>query len=119
MARILVYGSHGNDEPERATLAFIVGTTAVASDHETVIFLTVEGVRLATKGYADNIHKEGFAPVRELMQQYVSGGGTLIACAACCKPRGITADDLIDGAEIAGAARLVEYLANGYAPFTA
>jgi predicted peroxiredoxin len=119
MAKILVYGSYGSDDPERATLTFVVGNTALASDHETVIFLTIEGVRLATKGYADDIHKEGFAPVRELMQQYISGGGTLIACAACCKPRGITNDDLIEGAEIAGAARLVEYLANGYAPYSA
>jgi predicted peroxiredoxin len=119
MAKILVYGSYGNDDPERATLAFIAGTTAVASDHETVVFLTVEGVRLATKGYADDIHKEGFAPVRDLIRDYIAGGGTLIACAACCKPRNITETDLIDGAEIAGAARLVEYLANGYAPFAA
>ena len=119
MANILVYGSHGADDAERATLAFIVGNTALASDHETVIFLTVEGVRLATSGYAESIHKEGFAPVQELLQQYISGGGILIACAACCKPRGITEADLIHGAEIAGAARLVEYLANGYAPFTA
>lgn len=119
MAKILVYGSYGNDDPERATLAFIVGNTALASDHETVVFLTVEGVRLATKGYADDIHKDGFAPVRDLIQQYIASGGVLIACAACCKPRGITNDDLIAGAEIAGAARLVELLVNGYTPFSA
>lgn len=119
MAKILVYGSHGSDEPERATLALIAGNTALASEHETVIFLTVEGVRLATRGYAEDIHKEGFAPVRELLDQYIAGGGVLLACAACCKPRNITGDDLIEGAEIAGAARLIEYLANGYAPFTA
>ncbi|HUG15363.1 MAG TPA: DsrE family protein [Thermomicrobiales bacterium] len=119
MSKILIYGSYGNDDAERATLAFIVGNTALASDHEAVVFLTVEGVRLATKGYADDIHKEGFAPVKELIGQYVAGGGTLIACAACCKPRNIGEGDLIEGAEIAGAARLVEYLANGYAPFSA
>lgn len=119
MAKILVYGSHGSDHPERATLAFIVGNTALASDHETVIFLTVEGVRIATKGYADDIHKEGFAPLIELVNSYIAGGGTLIACAACCKPRGITEADLIEGAEIAGAARLVEFLANGFVPYSA
>ena len=119
MAKILVYGSHGADDPERSTLAFIVGNTALTSDQETVIFLTVEGVRIATKGYADDIHKDGFAPLQDLVRDYVANGGTLIACAACCKPRGITESDLIDGAEIAGAARLVEYLANGYAPFNA
>jgi uncharacterized protein len=119
MANVLVYGSYGRDHPERATLAFIVGNTALASDHETVVFLTVEGVRLATRGYANDIHEEGFAPVKELIEQYLAGGGVLIACAACCKPRGITEADLIEGAEIAGAARLVEYLAKGYSPFSA
>ena len=119
MANILVYGIHGSDDPERATLAFIVGNTALASGHQTVIFLTVEGVRVATKGYADNIHKDGFAPLQDLVRDYLQAGGTLIACAACCKPREITEADIIDGAEMAGAARLVEYLANGYAPFSA
>lgn len=119
MGKILSYGSYGKDNAERATLAFIVGNTAVASEKETVVFLTAEGVRLVTKGYADDIHEEGYAPVKDLIQQYVSGGGTLIACSACCQPRGITEADLIEGAEIAGAARLVEYLSDGYAPFTA
>lgn len=119
MAKILVYGSHGADDSERSTLAFIVGNTALTSDQKTVIFLTVEGVRIATRGYAGGIHKEGFAPLQELLTDYIASGGTLIACAACCKPRGITEADLIEGAEIAGAARLVEYLADGYAPFNA
>ncbi len=119
MAKILVYGSYGKDDAERATLAFIVGNTALASEHEAVIFLTLEGVRLATNGYADDIQKDGFAPLRDLLQQYLAGGGTLIACAACCKPRGITEADIIDGAQMAGAARLVEYLATGFVPYAA
>lgn len=119
MAKTIVYGSHGNDDVERATLAFIVGNTALASDNETVVFLTVEGVRLVTKGYADDLHEDGFAPVRQLIEDYVAGGGVLIACSACCAPRGITEDDLIEGAEIAGAVRLIEYLSNGYVPFAA
>jgi hypothetical protein len=40
----------------------------------------------------------------------------LIAGAACYKPRGITEADLIDGAQITGAARL---LATGYVPYNA
>lgn len=119
MANVLVYGSHGKEDAERAALTFIVGNTAVVSDNDTVVFLTAEGVRLATNGYADDVNEDGFPPVRDLIKQYLDGGGTLIACSACCQPRGITEDDLIDGAEIAGAARLVEYLANGYAPYAA
>ena len=40
------------DNPDRATVAFVVANAAVASDQETVVFLTVEGVRLAARGYA-------------------------------------------------------------------
>src|SRR5690554_5865427 len=119
MGKILSYGSYGNDNPERATLTFVVGNTALAAEQEAVIFLTIEGVRLATQGYADDIQEEGFPPVKELIDQYVASGGTLIACSACCQPRGITEDDLIQGAEMAGAARLIEYLSDGYATFTA
>jgi uncharacterized protein len=58
MSKILAYGSNGKDNPERATLAFIVGNTALASDNEAVVFLTAEGVRLATKGFALYINEE-------------------------------------------------------------
>ena len=119
MAKTMVYGSHGKDDVERATLAFIAGNTALASDNETVVFLTIEGVRLVTKGYVEGLQEEGYAPLNELIQDYVDGGGTLIACSACCAPRRITEDDLIEGAEIAGAVRLVEYLSDGYVPFAA
>ena len=36
-----------------------------------------------------------------------------MACAPCCKKRGIEADVMFDGVEIAGGAALVEWLSNG------
>jgi predicted peroxiredoxin len=77
------------------------------------LFLTVEGVRIATKGYAESIHKEGFKPLKEVLDSFIENGGTIWACAACTTPRGITTDDMIDGATIVTAANLVEYLASG------
>src|SRR5690625_4430177 len=103
MGKVLTYGSHGKESAERASLTFILGNTALASEQESVSSLTVDGVRHATKGYADDIHEEGFAPVKELIDHYVSSAGTLIACSACCQPRGITEAGLVDGAEMAGA----------------
>ena len=38
------------DNPDKATVAFVVANAAVASDKETVVFLSTEGVRLAVKG---------------------------------------------------------------------
>jgi predicted peroxiredoxin len=113
MAKLLINCSYGNEDPERATLPLIVANVAVTADQEVVLFLTIEGVRIATKGYADDIQKEGFKPLKEILDSYIANGGEIWACAACTTPRGITDADLIDGASIKTAANLVEYMAGG------
>jgi predicted peroxiredoxin len=112
-AKIMVNCTHGNEDPERATLAFVVGNVAATADQEAIVLLTIEGVRLATRGYADGIHKEGFQPLKEVIDSFVANGGQIWACGACTKPRGITDADLIAGAKIVTAANVVEYLATG------
>ena len=105
---LLIHCSHGKEDAERAILPFIVANVAVTADQQATIFLTVEGVWLATEGYADDVIKEGFTPLKEIMQSFISNGGKIWACGACTKPRGITQDNLIDGAQIVTAANLVE-----------
>jgi uncharacterized protein len=113
MAKILVNATHGNEDAERATLPFVVGNVSATADQETVVLLTTEGVRLATYGYADDIHKEGFAPLKDVIRQFLDNGGQLWACGACTKPRGIGEADLIPGAKVVTAANVVEYMASG------
>ena len=113
MARLLINCTHGREDPERATLPFIVGNVAASADQEAVVLLTIEGVWNATRGYADDIRKEGFQPLREVMQSFVSNGGQIWACGACAKPRGITEKDMVEGARVVTAASVVEYLASG------
>ncbi|HLO30654.1 MAG TPA: DsrE family protein [Anaerolineales bacterium] len=115
MAKLMINCTHGQEDPERATLAFVVGNVAAAADQEAVVLLTIEGVRNATRGYADDICKEGFQPLREVMQAFISNGGQIWVCGACAKPRGITDADLVEGAKIVTAANAVEYLASGAA----
>jgi uncharacterized protein len=103
----------GNDDPERATLPFIVGNVAASADQPAIVLLTIEGVWLATKGYADGIHKEGFQPLKEIMDSFVQNGGQIWACGACAKPRGITESHLVAGARIVTAAMVVEVMAKG------
>src|SRR6266550_3863224 len=110
---LLLHCTYGKEDAERATLPFIVGNVAVTSDQQATIFLTVEGVRLATKGYAEQVKKEGFTPLKEIMDSFLANGGRIWACGACTKPRGITEADLIEGAKIVTAANLVEELLNG------
>lgn len=110
---LLFHCTHGKEDAERAILPFIVANVAVTADRQATMFLTVDGVWLATKGYAEQVKKEGYSPLREIMDSFIANGGKIWACGACTKPRGITDDDLIEGAKIVTAANLVEALANG------
>lgn len=113
MGQVMLHNTHGKDDVERASLAFLVGHVARNSNQEATILLTIEGVWVATKGYTDGLQADGFAPLSELIQQFLAAGGRVWVCGACAKPRNITQADLIEGAEIIGAATAVEALVNG------
>lgn len=102
----------GND-PDRATVGFVVANAAAGSDQETLVFLSTEGVHLAVEGAADKIHEDGFSPLKDLMTNFVEAGGIIWVCSPCFKKRGLDESALIRGATIVGGAKLVEFLASG------
>lgn len=118
MPRFLAQATHGRDDPERATLPFIVANVAASADQEAIVLLTIDGVWLATKGYADDIHHEGMPPLREVLASLLANGGEIWACGACTKPRGIGEEHLIDGARIISAVDFVAELASGTPLYT-
>lgn len=105
--------SHAKDNQDKATVAFVVANAALGSSQDTVVFLSIEGVRLSQKGYADDIHEEGFAPLKELMENYAKGGGVIYVCSPCFKKRKLDENNLVAGAVLVGGAKLVEFLAGG------
>jgi uncharacterized protein len=105
--------SFAKDNPDKATVAFVVANAALGSDKETMIFLSIEGVRLSQKGYAEDIHEEGFAPLRELMANFAKAGGKMYVCSPCFKRRKLDENNLVPGAIIVGGAKLVEFLSDG------
>jgi uncharacterized protein len=105
--------THSKDNTDKATVGFVVANAAVGSGQQTMVFLSVEGVRLAQKGYADDVHEEGFAPLRELMDNFAKAGGTIYVCSPCFKKRKLDENSLVAGASIVGGAKLVEFLSDG------
>lgn len=105
--------TNAKNDTDRATVGFVVANAAVGSDQETLVFVSTEGVRLAEEGYADDIQEEGFAPLKELMTNFVEAGGTIWVCSPCFKKRGLDEANLIKGATVVGGAKLVEFLASG------
>ena len=113
MAKVLVNCTHAKEDAERAILSFIVGNVAATADQEAKVLLTIDGVWLATKGYAEGVQHEGLASLQDTLDSFVKNGGEIWACGACTGPRGITQEDLIPGAKIVTAANVVEYMVSG------
>lgn len=105
--------SYSKDNTDKATVAFVVANAAAASNQQTLVFLSIEGVRLSQKGFADDIREEGFAPLKDLMDNFVKAGGTIWVCSPCFKKRALDENSLVAGATIVGGAKLVEFLSDG------
>jgi predicted peroxiredoxin len=101
------------DNTDKATVGFVVANAALGSAKETLVFLSIEGVRLSQKGFADDIREEGFAPLKELMDNFVKGGGKIFVCSPCFKKRKLDENNLVAGATIVGGAKLVEFMSDG------
>lgn len=101
------------NDSDKATVGFVIANAALGSEKDTMVFLSTEGVRLSQKGYADDIHEEGFAPLRELMANFTKSGGKIWACSPCFKRRKLDEKALVEGCTIVGGAKLVEWLSDG------
>ncbi len=118
MGKLLVSITHAKDNTDRATVGFVVANASVASGVQTVVFLSTEGVRLSQRGYADDIHEEGFAPLKQLMNDFVEAGGQIWVCSPCFKKRNLDENRLVAGALIVGGAKAVEFLSTGGSSLT-
>ena len=113
MGHVMIHNTRGKDDVERASLSFLVGNVALNSGQEATLLLTIEGVWVATKGYTDGLQATSFDPLSEMVQKFAANGGRIWVCGACAKPRGITQEHLVEGAQIVGAATAVEALVSG------
>lgn len=95
------------ENPERATLPWVLGNAALAMDVGATVVLQGTGVYLAQKGYVDHmVSAHGFSPVKKLMADFQELGGRILVCVPCIRERNISETDLIDGTEPAAAAKV-------------
>jgi predicted peroxiredoxin len=115
LVKLVVTLTTGEDNPDKATVAFVVANAGVASGVGTLVFLSNEAAWLTQQGFADAIHEEGFKPLRELIETFTANGGTIWVCGSCFRKRQLSQDRLIAGTTVVGGASLVEVLSQGAA----
>ena len=93
---VCVVIAYGKDNVDKATIGFTLASAALDLGEAVRVILTSEGVRLAVKGYADDVNNgEPFKPMPELLRGLMDRGGELNVCTPCMKKRGITEGELI------------------------
>jgi uncharacterized protein involved in oxidation of intracellular sulfur len=105
--KIVIITTIGNENPEKATLPFVLATAAQTTDVEVVMILQSEAVVLAKKGEAEKIKAHGLMPLKDLMDSYIEMGGKLLLCSPCLKTRNIAKEELVEGTEIIAAGTVV------------
>ena len=110
--KYLINAENGANDLERATISFVLAASA-SKDHEAVVFVTSDASFLAVRGAVDGLIYQGMEPIANLISQFIGNGGKIWVCPICANVKGISADDLIDGAEIAGAPKTMAFLASG------
>lgn len=116
--KIVFVTTRFTDDPERATLPFVLANGCLAMDVKPVIILQADAVWIGVKGKAEEIHASGLDPLKKLLDNVLAEGHRVLACSPCIKERNIKEEDLLPGVYIAGAAKVIEELTSCNASLT-
>ncbi|MGZ4255613.1 MAG: DsrE family protein [Solirubrobacteraceae bacterium] len=116
--KVVVNLATGLDDPERVTVAFLVGGAAAKQGKDVVMFLTKDAVRLALGGTAEGVACDGCPPLERLFADYADDGGKLFVCPICFDARKLDAEQLVGNAQVAGATPLWQWIGEGATVFS-
>jgi len=105
--KLVIISTIGDENPEKATLSFVLATAAQSMDVEVVMILQASAVVIAKEGEAEKINAPGLMPLKKLVDTFMELGGKLLLCSPCLKERNITANDLINGSTVIAAGSVV------------
>jgi len=111
--KVVIGLTHGLDDPESVLIAYLLGVEALRKDKQVVMWLTKDGVHVATPGFAARVEVPGAPSVPDLHKEYVERGGRFFACPVCVKTRNLEGAELVEGAEVKGAPSLYEFTEGG------
>jgi predicted peroxiredoxin len=115
--KVVIGQTHGTDDPEAVLIGYLLGVEALRAGKEALMWLTKDGVHVATAGYSDAITVPGAPSIAALHAEYIEKGGRFFACPVCVKSRGLEDAEWVQGAEVKGAPSLFEFTSGGALTF--
>jgi predicted peroxiredoxin len=113
--KVLINLATGLEDPERVTVAFLVGGAALQRGDAVAMWLTKEAVRLAFARHAQAVACDGCPPLSRLFEQYANGGGELLVCPICFNARKLDQNAMVSSAKLAGATPMLEWIGDDHA----
>ena len=104
---LVVLMTHGADH-ELSSVGFTIACGGITSGLKVCIFLTSSAVDLVRRRAVELTQVAPLDPLKSLIDDFMTRGGTVVACPPCVKARGYTQEDFIDGVTIAGASVIHE-----------
>jgi predicted peroxiredoxin len=111
---LVVLMTRGADH-ELSSVGFTIACGGLTAGLKVCIFLTSSAVDLVRKRSVEMTQVAPLDPLKNLIEDFMGRGGTVIACPPCVKARGYAQEDFIEGVTIAGASVIHERLKNGAA----
>ena len=115
--KVVIGLTHDDDDAESVLIAHLLGVEALRAGKEALMWLTKNGVNVATEGFAATVNVPGAPSIEELHAEYIERGGRFYACPVCVKTRGLEEASWVKGAEVKGAPSLFEFTAGGALTF--
>jgi len=116
--KVVVGQTHGADDAESVLIGYLLGVEALRAGKEVVMWLTKDGVHIATEGYSDELSVPNAPSIKDLHAEYIEKGGRFFACPVCVKTRELEDASWVKGAEVKGAPSLFEFTAGGALTFS-
>jgi len=116
--KVVINLATGLEDPERVTVAFLVGGAALDKGKQVGMFLTKDAVLLALPGEAEGTACDGCPPLERLFEQFSTGGGELLVCPICFNARKLDESSLVSNARLAGATPLWEWIGESATVFS-
>jgi predicted peroxiredoxin len=109
--------THAEDDPESVLICYLLGVEALRAGKEALMWLTKDGIKVATDGFAETVSVANAPSIADLHTEYVEKGGRFYACPVCVKTRGMEDAAWTKGAEVKGAPSLYEFTEGGALTF--
>lgn len=108
--RIIYIQTSSVDTIERTYAPFILAITAVAMGIDASVYFMMRGCTILRNAEAESVKLRGMPCLKDVLNKAVKSGVKLTVCVQSCALLGFRREDLVESAEVVGAATLNDHI---------